>query len=108
MGRIKSCFWANTVAENDTDRNTNSKMRRVLVIKLRRLLELGICCEVMLNPKLSAGFLQERFDGRSGCDRLVGIEFGGRNLLQLSLFWIMIKIAAEQDRSSLREFQKQH
>src|SRR5712692_11690476 len=80
---------------------------RSLFVKFRRLLELGIAREVVLNPKLSASFLQEGLDGGSGCDGLLDVEFRGRDPIQLPLLRIMIEIAAQQNWASFRQFQKQ-
>ena len=40
--------------------------RRLLLVKLRRLLQLGIRREIVLNPQLRPGCFQKLFDGRSG------------------------------------------
>src|SRR5208282_3474159 len=72
-----------------------------------RLFELGIPDQIVLNPKLSVGLLQKRFDGDAGRDGLVRIEFGGGDKLALPLLRVMIQIAAEHYWPGLRELQKQ-
>jgi len=65
-----------THGDQQNVRSHRNSLRWNLVVKLRRFLEPGIGCEVVLNPELSARFLQEFLDGRSGRDGLLGVEFG--------------------------------
>src|SRR5439155_1769555 len=46
-----------------------------LVIIRRRLLEFGVGREVVLDPKLGAGLLQESIDRRPGSGSLLHVEF---------------------------------
>ena len=79
---------------------------RDLFVKRRRLPELRIGREVVLNPKLSLHVLQKCLEGCSGRDGLCGVEFSRRDPIQLPLLRIMIEIATEHNRAGFRQFQK--
>src|SRR5580704_1162229 len=64
-----------------------------LVVKCGRLLQFGVSCEVVLNPKLGAGLFQERFDRRATGTRLVLIIFERWDAAERALFRKVIEVA---------------
>ena len=74
-----------------------------LLVKTRNFPELSIGIKVVLNPELSAGLLQERFHRRAGRGRLIRVELGGGNEIQLPLFRIVVQIAAQHDWAGFRQ-----
>ena len=86
----------------------DSRQTSGLIVKLGSLLDFRHRGKVVLDPELGAGFLQKRFDRSSRGGRLRGIEFRGWDLIELSFLGIVIEVATQNDRTCLRQFQKQH
>src|SRR5439155_9477146 len=75
------------------------------LVVIRRLLQLRVVCEIVLNPKLRASVLQERLDGRSRGACLLRIKFERRYAIQHTLLRVVIEIAGKYNGSGLRQFQ---
>src|SRR5437016_563115 len=72
---------------------------RRLFVKGRGLLLLVEICEIVLDPELRAGLLNESLHHIAAGERLVTVELKRRSLVGVALFLIMIEIASQQNRS---------
>ena len=77
---------------------------RDLLVILRGLVELGVGVDIVLDPKLSAGLLQESLDCRSGYSGLIFVELPDRKTVQFALLRIMIEIALSTTGPVLASF----
>src|SRR5579872_7465163 len=79
-----------------------------LIVIFRRLLQLPERGEIVLDPKLRAGFLEEDLDVGPRLDGLVAVELVHRNLAELALLRVVIQVAAEHHRAGFGELQKEN
>src|ERR1700692_4207351 len=83
-----------------------SRRTPTLLVKIGRLFQFRIPHEIMLDPKLRAGSGEECFNAGTRSDGLGCVEFRGRDAAELSLFRVVVQIAAEQNRPGLSKFQE--
>ena len=74
--------------------------RRLFVVGWGLLLLVEIR-EIVLDPELRAGFLNECLHRSAARERLVTVELKGWSFVCVALFLIMIQIAGQQDRPAL-------
>ena len=80
--------------------------RMALFVKFGGLAKRAHGVEVMLNPELGTGLLQEGFDHGARGEGLLRVVFGGGNKIRFALFGIVIEVAAQDDRAGFRELQE--